>query len=155
MDYYTLGNTGLKVSQLALGTMTFGNDWGWGADESASRAIFDTYVEAGGNFFDGTEQALGGPHYPIGKQPPNQHGATPTDQPQKQVQGPESPGRCIDHIGGDKADQMPPEIRHVEGPYLIVLILYGADGGEITVVFYQLVDDGRSQSLPQFGFIGV
>ncbi len=52
MDYYTLGNTGLKVSRLALGTMTFGNDWGWGADESASRAIFDTYVEAGGNFFD-------------------------------------------------------------------------------------------------------
>ncbi|WP_299328876.1 aldo/keto reductase [Parasphingopyxis sp.] len=52
MDYYTLGNSGLKVSRLALGTMTFGDDWGWGADDAASRQIFDAYVEAGGNFFD-------------------------------------------------------------------------------------------------------
>ncbi|MEO1648808.1 MAG: aldo/keto reductase, partial [Pseudomonadota bacterium] len=52
MEYYTLGNTGLKVSRLALGTMTFGDDWGWGADGAASREIFDAYVEAGGNFFD-------------------------------------------------------------------------------------------------------
>ena len=52
MNYYTLGNTGLRVSRLALGTMTFGNDWGWGADEDVSRRIFDTYVETGGNFFD-------------------------------------------------------------------------------------------------------
>ncbi|MEO0440273.1 MAG: aldo/keto reductase [Pseudomonadota bacterium] len=52
MDYYTLGNTGLKVSRLALGTMTFGDDWGWGANDAASRDIFDAYVQAGGNFFD-------------------------------------------------------------------------------------------------------
>jgi len=52
MDYYTLGRSGLKVGRLALGTMTFGDDWGWGADEAASRALFDAYVEAGGNFFD-------------------------------------------------------------------------------------------------------
>jgi aryl-alcohol dehydrogenase-like predicted oxidoreductase len=52
LSYYTLGNTGLRVSRLALGTMTFGTDWGWGADEAASRAIFDHYVAAGGNFFD-------------------------------------------------------------------------------------------------------
>lgn len=52
MEYYTLGRTGLKVSRLALGTMTFGDDWGWGADDAASRQIFDAYVEAGGNFFD-------------------------------------------------------------------------------------------------------
>ena len=52
MDYYTLGRTGLRVSRLALGTMTFGDDWGWGADDSTSRQIFDAYVEAGGNFFD-------------------------------------------------------------------------------------------------------
>ncbi|MEM8964106.1 MAG: aldo/keto reductase [Acidobacteriota bacterium] len=52
MHYYTLGRTGLKVSRLALGTMTFGDDWGWGADDSMSRQIFDAYVEAGGNFFD-------------------------------------------------------------------------------------------------------
>lgn len=52
MEYYTLGSTGLKVSRLALGTMTFGDDWGWGADDAASRQIFDAYAEAGGNFFD-------------------------------------------------------------------------------------------------------
>jgi aryl-alcohol dehydrogenase-like predicted oxidoreductase len=52
MDYYTLGNTGLKVSRLALGTMTFGDDWGWGADEANARQIFDAYLEAGGNFID-------------------------------------------------------------------------------------------------------
>ncbi|MEM9555045.1 MAG: aldo/keto reductase [Acidobacteriota bacterium] len=52
MDYVTLGNTGLRVSRLALGTMTFGDDWGWGADDSVSRQIFDAYVDAGGNLFD-------------------------------------------------------------------------------------------------------
>lgn len=52
MNYYTLGNTGLRVSRLALGTMTFGEDWGWGAEESAARKIFDRYLEAGGNFID-------------------------------------------------------------------------------------------------------
>lgn len=52
LDYYTLGNTGLRVSRLALGTMTFGTNWGWGSDETAARAIFDRYVATGGNFFD-------------------------------------------------------------------------------------------------------
>lgn len=52
MNYYTLGRTGLRVSRLALGTMTFGDDWGWGADDKVSAQIFDRYVEAGGNFFD-------------------------------------------------------------------------------------------------------
>lgn len=50
--YTTLGRTGLKVSPFALGTMTFGTEWGWGADKASARAIFDAYVEAGGNFFD-------------------------------------------------------------------------------------------------------
>ncbi|MEM9006843.1 MAG: aldo/keto reductase [Cyanobacteria bacterium P01_F01_bin.86] len=52
MDYYTLGNTGLKVSRLALGTMTFGEDWGWGTGAAGARELFDTYLEAGGNFID-------------------------------------------------------------------------------------------------------
>lgn len=52
MKYYTLGRSGLKVSRLALGTMTFGDDWGWGADESTSAQMFDAYIEKGGNFFD-------------------------------------------------------------------------------------------------------
>ncbi len=52
MRYKLLGHTGLRVAELALGTMTFGPDWGWGADEDESRAMFDAYVEAGGNFID-------------------------------------------------------------------------------------------------------
>lgn len=52
MRYTFLGNTGLKVSELCLGAMTFGPDWGWGASEEESRRIFDAYVEAGGNFID-------------------------------------------------------------------------------------------------------
>ena len=52
MDYRLLGNTGLRVSELCLGTMTFGPDWGWGADKDVSRRIFDLYIEAGGNFID-------------------------------------------------------------------------------------------------------
>jgi aryl-alcohol dehydrogenase-like predicted oxidoreductase len=52
MDYHLLGRTGLRVSPLALGTMTFGNDWGWGASEETARTLFNTYLERGGNFID-------------------------------------------------------------------------------------------------------
>jgi len=52
MDYQLLGRSGLRVSRLALGTMTFGPDWGWGADESESRRIFARFAEAGGTFVD-------------------------------------------------------------------------------------------------------
>ena len=52
MRYKLLGRTGLRVSELALGTMTFGPDWGWGADKDESRAMFDAFAEAGGNFID-------------------------------------------------------------------------------------------------------
>jgi aryl-alcohol dehydrogenase-like predicted oxidoreductase len=48
MDYVFLGNTGLKIAELAFGTQTFG----WGADEQASFALADLYVEHGGNYFD-------------------------------------------------------------------------------------------------------
>ncbi len=50
--YYTLGRTGLRISRLALGTMTFGTDWGWGADQTTARQLFDRYLASGGNFFD-------------------------------------------------------------------------------------------------------
>jgi aryl-alcohol dehydrogenase-like predicted oxidoreductase len=50
--YYTLGHTGLRVSRLALGTMTFGTDWGWGADEKTARELFFRYLESGGNVID-------------------------------------------------------------------------------------------------------
>ncbi|MFC3127467.1 aldo/keto reductase [Pseudoroseomonas globiformis] len=49
--YHPLGRSGLLVSPLALGTMTFGTTR-WGADEAGSRAIFERYVELGGNFVD-------------------------------------------------------------------------------------------------------
>ena len=53
LDHYRLlGRSGLRVSPLCLGTMTFGKDWGWGADEETSRKLFDLYVERGGNFID-------------------------------------------------------------------------------------------------------
>jgi aryl-alcohol dehydrogenase-like predicted oxidoreductase len=52
MRYTLLGRSGLRVSEVALGTMTFGEAWGWGASEEACRRIFDAYVEAGGNFVD-------------------------------------------------------------------------------------------------------
>jgi aryl-alcohol dehydrogenase-like predicted oxidoreductase len=58
--YYTLGRSGLRVSRLALGTMTFGTHWGWGADEKNSRAIFDRYLDAGGNFLDTADVYTGG-----------------------------------------------------------------------------------------------
>ena len=48
MEYRKLGRTGLKVSELCLGTMQFG----WTADETASHAVMDAYWEAGGNFID-------------------------------------------------------------------------------------------------------
>ncbi|MFG6193904.1 aldo/keto reductase [Nonomuraea sp. JJY05] len=54
--YRLLGRSGLRVSPLALGTMTFGTDWGWGSDKDESRRIFDTYVERGGNFIDTASQ---------------------------------------------------------------------------------------------------
>jgi aryl-alcohol dehydrogenase-like predicted oxidoreductase len=52
MRYKIFGNTGLRVSELCLGTMTFGTEWDWGTDYAGSSDIFDTYVEAGGNFID-------------------------------------------------------------------------------------------------------
>ncbi|PTQ07882.1 aldo/keto reductase [Sphingomonas oleivorans] len=51
-SYRLLGRSGLRVSPMALGTMTFGTDWGWGADKSEARRIFDAYVDRGGNFID-------------------------------------------------------------------------------------------------------
>ena len=52
MRYKLLGRSGLRVSELCLGTMTFGQDWGWGAGEQDSRRIYDAFLEAGGNFID-------------------------------------------------------------------------------------------------------
>ena len=58
-DYRTLGRSGLAVSPLALGTMTFGTAR-WGMDEAGSRAVLEAYVEAGGNFIDTADVYAGG-----------------------------------------------------------------------------------------------
>lgn len=52
MNYRLFGKTGLRVSELCLGTMSFGQEWGWGADKAESQKIFDAYANAGGNFLD-------------------------------------------------------------------------------------------------------
>jgi len=51
-QYFPLGRSGLRVSRLALGTMTFGESWGWGTEEGTAHAMFDRYLAAGGNFID-------------------------------------------------------------------------------------------------------
>src|SRR3989442_1702750 len=51
-DYVTLGRSGLRVSDFCLGTMTFGEDWGWGSPKEEAKKIYDTFREAGGNFID-------------------------------------------------------------------------------------------------------
>lgn len=52
MKYRLLGQSGLRVSEICLGTMTFGTEWGYGADKTESRNIFDAYANRGGNFVD-------------------------------------------------------------------------------------------------------
>jgi aryl-alcohol dehydrogenase-like predicted oxidoreductase len=53
LDHYvTLGRSGLRVSPLCLGAMTFGEDLGWGSSVEESEEIIDRYVELGGNFID-------------------------------------------------------------------------------------------------------
>lgn len=51
-DYRLLARSGLRVSPLALGTMTFGSDWGWGAERKEAQRMFDSYVDRGGNLID-------------------------------------------------------------------------------------------------------
>lgn len=52
LRYKMLGRTGLRVSELCLGTMSFGTDWGFGADEPTSHQVLDAFAEGGGNFLD-------------------------------------------------------------------------------------------------------
>lgn len=52
MNYRLLGHSGLRVSEVSLGAMTFGDAWGWGSPKEDARAIYEAYREAGGNFID-------------------------------------------------------------------------------------------------------
>jgi aryl-alcohol dehydrogenase-like predicted oxidoreductase len=52
MHYQLLGPTGCRVSEICLGTMTFGEEWGYGSNFAESKKMFDTFLDAGGNFID-------------------------------------------------------------------------------------------------------
>ncbi len=52
MRYKLLGKSGLRVSELCLGTMTFGMEWKWGSSKAESRKVYDAFRAAGGNFID-------------------------------------------------------------------------------------------------------
>jgi aryl-alcohol dehydrogenase-like predicted oxidoreductase len=52
MRYKLLGRSGLRVSELALGAMSFGEEWGWGAGREESKRMFEAFTAAGGNFID-------------------------------------------------------------------------------------------------------
>jgi aryl-alcohol dehydrogenase-like predicted oxidoreductase len=51
-EFVLLGRSGLRVTRLSLGTMTFGTEWGWGNSEDSARQILSHYLDAGGNFID-------------------------------------------------------------------------------------------------------
>jgi aryl-alcohol dehydrogenase-like predicted oxidoreductase len=59
-QYSLLGRSGLRVSPLCLGTMTFGTEWGWGSPKETAFAIVDRFLEAGGNFIDTADGYTGG-----------------------------------------------------------------------------------------------
>lgn len=60
MKYRLLGNSGLRVSQVCLGTMTFGEKWNWGASYGECQEIFNRFVDQGGNFIDTAVNYTGG-----------------------------------------------------------------------------------------------
>ena len=60
MKYRLLGNSGLRVSEASLGTMTFGDEWGWGSPKAEAQKVYETYREAGGNFVDTANFYTGG-----------------------------------------------------------------------------------------------
>jgi len=69
-EYHLLGRSGLRVSALSLGTMTFGNDWGWGAPRETAHEMLGRYLDQGGNFVDtadvytnGTSETLIGEYF--------------------------------------------------------------------------------------------
>jgi aryl-alcohol dehydrogenase-like predicted oxidoreductase len=62
MKYRLLGNSGLRVSEAALGTATFGEEWGWGSVKDEARKVYDAFHEAGGNLQNRLHRPVLGPH---------------------------------------------------------------------------------------------
>jgi hypothetical protein len=58
--HFLLGRSGLRVSELALGAMSFGTEWGWGTDINEARKMLDLYIDNGGNFVDTANQYTNG-----------------------------------------------------------------------------------------------
>ncbi|MFT5336637.1 MAG: aryl-alcohol dehydrogenase-like predicted oxidoreductase [Luteibaculaceae bacterium] len=52
MEYTLMGSSGIRISKICLGTMTFGTDWPFGSDKKESREVYHRYLEKGGNFLD-------------------------------------------------------------------------------------------------------
>src|SRR3979490_2394867 len=61
MRYRLLGKSGVRISEVALGTMTFGEDWGWGASPDVSARMLDLFADAGGNVIDTADVYTNGP----------------------------------------------------------------------------------------------
>src|SRR5258706_4429463 len=60
MNYRLLGNSGWRVSEAALGAMTFGEEWGWGTGKDEAKKVYDAFRDAGGNFIDTANQYTNG-----------------------------------------------------------------------------------------------
>src|SRR5260370_23933753 len=60
MRYRLVGKSGVRISEVALGTMTFGEDWGWGASPDVSARMLDLFADAGGNVIDTADVYTGG-----------------------------------------------------------------------------------------------
>src|SRR5467141_4859337 len=60
MKYRLLGKSGLRVSEVSLGTMTFGEEFEWGSPKAEAQKVYETYREAGGNFIDTANFYTGG-----------------------------------------------------------------------------------------------
>jgi len=58
--YFTLGRSGLRISRLAFGAMTFGKEWGWGSEKATAQSIFDCFIDAGGNLIDTSDYYTAG-----------------------------------------------------------------------------------------------
>jgi aryl-alcohol dehydrogenase-like predicted oxidoreductase len=58
--HFLLGRSGLRVSELALGAMSFGTEWGWGTDINEARKMLDLYIDNDGNFVDTANQSTNG-----------------------------------------------------------------------------------------------
>src|ERR1700686_2345748 len=89
MRYRLLGNSGLRVSEAALGAMTFGEERGWGSPKDEARKVYDAFREAGGNFIDtansytnGTSESCSGRRSERGRQSSKEYDAGRGSEPE-------------------------------------------------------------------------